>query len=575
MLTRLLSVAVLAVMAVTVLAQDFGFGEGAPIIEPNFGSDIKTLNPIIVNDGPSGDAIARIFPSFLQYSVDTIAYEGGVPRGLVESWTISEDGKVYTFALRQDLFWSDGVQMTSADVMWFWDAVKSGETSTPRTNMVDNIESIEAPDAHTIVITFKNANCNSLDLLAPLTPVPAHVYSEVFGTDYAGMDASDYNLNPTVSGSDFVFDSFRPGEQVAMRAYDQYPDAVNGTVIPQGWILKTVTDQVIQMEQYFAGEITYVDSVPEAAQEEVRAGAEAGLYQMYEAPSGSVRFLSLNLADPANPQNGLDEEGNAIDQGHHPIFGDVRVRQALAYGVNYDEVNQGAFFGTGFQVGSHVLPTSWAYPESVTPYPYDTAAAMALLEEAGWVDADGDGIRECSGCLYAEEGAPLAFTIQSNAGNTSQEALYTILQDQWGDLGFDITVEFIDFNILIDNFQAQTYDAVGIFWGYGTPHDPDGTTDVFTPGGDVLGSGFNTQSYNNPRVNELLDQARTLPGCDLETRKALYGEVFQILRDELPWLWLSGAFIMSTAQANVEGWDPRPGGYHGQRWNLDTWTVQP
>lgn len=553
------------------LAQEAG--SGAPIIEPNFGDDIKTLNPIIVNDGPSNDVIDRIFPKFIQYNTETIAWEAGVPRGLVESWTVSDDNLTYTFKLREDLFWSDGTQITSADIQWFWDAVASGETSTPRATLVDSVESLTTPDPQTVVITFRTGVCNAIDILAPIYPVPAHVFAETFGDDYAGMDDSDYNLNPSVSGSDFIFANFRPGEQVTTLANPDYPDAVYGSVIPEGWVFKTVTDQVVQMEQFFAGEITYIESVPDASKDEVRQRAETGEFQIFESPAGSIRFLSLNLADPAKPQNGLDENGDPIDQGLHPVLGDKRVRKALVYGMNYEEVNQGAFFGFGIQTVTHALPSNWAYPEGIEPLPFDPDMANDLLTEAGWTDTDNDGIRECHGCTTAEEGTPLAFTVQTNSGNTSQEALYTVLQDQWNELGFDVTVEFIDFNILIENFQAQTYDAVGIFWSFGTPDDPDGTTDVFAPIGDVLGSGFNTQSYNNPRVTELLNEARSLPGCDTEERKVKYQEVYEILADELPWIWISTTVVQQAAQGNVENWNPRLGGYHGARWNLDGWTI--
>ena len=108
----------------------------------------------------------------------------------------------------------------------------------------------------------------------------------------------------------------------------------------------------------------------------------------------------------------MDEDGNVIDQGFHPIFGDVRVRQALAYAMDFDAVNQGAFFGEEVQGASNVLPTSWAYDDTLQPFPYDPAMADQLLTESGWTDSDGDGIRECNGCLHAEEGTPLAFRLE-------------------------------------------------------------------------------------------------------------------------------------------------------------------
>lgn len=570
-ITTLVALLSLALMLIApVAAQDMG--SGGPIIEPNFGDDPTTFNPIIANDGTSYDVINRMFPNFIGIDSETVQYMGGAKGAIVSSWDIADDGVSYTFHLRDDMTWSDGTPITAHDVAWFLDAVLSGETTTPRQELINRVASYDILDDNTITIVFSEANCTLIETLSPVIPVPAHIYDTVYGDDYAGMDDNDYNLNPEVSGGEaFVFANFRPGEQTTLLANADFGDSEMGAVIPQGWVFKVVTDQVVQMEQFFAGELTYVDSVPQANRDDVKARSEAGEFQTYELPAGTIRFLSLNTADPANPQDGLDDDGNAIDQGNHPILGDVRVRQALNYGMNFDEVNEGAFFNTGVPVASHVRPTDWSFPAGLEPFPFDAEKAMSLLDEAGFTDADGDGVRECNGCMYAEDGSPLALSVKTNAGNTSQEALYTILQDQWNEIGFDIQLEFVEFGTLISEFTAQTYDAIGVFWGLATPANPNGIADIFLPAADVVGSGYNTQSFNNPRLTELIEEARNLPGCDVAMRKAMYGEAYQILRDESPWIWISTGQVLLAAQANVENWAPRPG---GSRWNIDAWTVE-
>ena len=559
----------LALLAGVAAAQDMG--SGAPIIEPNFGDDPTTFNPIIANDGTSYDVINRMLPDFIGVDSTTVQYMGGAKGGLVKGWDIAEDNVTYTFHLRDDMAWSDGVPITAADVVWFLDATLSGETTSPRQQLMDSVASYEAIDDNTLQIVFSEANCTLIDTLNPVYPVPSHIYEEVYGVDYAGMDENDYNLNPTVTGGEaFVFSNFRPGEQTTLLANADYTESETGAVVPQGWVYKVVTDQVVQMEQFRAGELSFVDSVPQADRQDIKDRAAEGEYQIFETPAGTIRFLSLNIADPSNPQDGLDEDGNVIDQGHHPVLGDVRVRQALNYGMNFDEINEGAFFGTGVPVASHVRPTDWSFPAGLEPYPFDADMAMSLLDDAGWTDSDGDGVRECNGCMHSEAGAPLALTVKTNAGNTSQEALYTILQDQWNELGFDISLEFVEFGTLVSEFTAQTYDAIGVFWGLATPANPNGIADIFLPGADVVGSGYNTQSYNNPRLNQLIEEARNLPGCDLETRTAMYGEAYQILRDDSPWIWISTSNVLLAAQTNVESWAPRVG---GARWNIDAWMI--
>jgi ABC-type transport system substrate-binding protein len=146
------------------------------------------------------------------------------------------------------------------------------------------------------------------------------------------------------------------------------------------------------------------------------------------------------------------------------------------------------------------------------------------------------------------------------------------LQDQWAEIGVDAQLQILDFNLLVDQLTGQTYDAIGIFWGFNVPDNPDvELTDTFLPGADVLGSGFNTTSYNNPIVNEVTEKARTLPGCDVEERAALYKQAFAELNNDLPWLWISTSTVMSAAQADLENWEPLPG---SSRWNLDGWAKE-
>ncbi len=177
---------VVAMLVVPVAAQETG--SGAPIIEPNFGDDPTTFNPIIANDGTSYAVINQMLPDFIGVDSETVQYMGGAKGALVESWDIAEDGVTYTFHLRDDMIWSDGVPITANDVAWFLDAVLSGETSSPRQELIDRVAGYEIVDDNTLNIVFNEANCTLIDTLSPVYPVPAHVYGEVYGDDYAGMD---------------------------------------------------------------------------------------------------------------------------------------------------------------------------------------------------------------------------------------------------------------------------------------------------------------------------------------------------------------------------------------------------
>jgi ABC-type transport system substrate-binding protein len=136
-----------------------------------------------------------------------------------------------------------------------------------------------------------------------------------------------------------------------------------------------------------------------------------------------------------------------------------------------------------------------------------------------------------------------------------------------------VTFQAIDYNVLVENFTAQTFDAVMIFWGFGFPADPDGITGTFGPTEDQPGIGFNAVSYNNERVTELLDEARALPGCDQGERAELYGEIQQILHDESPWIWIGGGRTLTVGQPYIQGWEPMMNANSQAGWNEDAWVL--
>jgi peptide/nickel transport system substrate-binding protein len=547
-----------------------GPGEGGPIIISNLGSDIASLNPIVIQDGSSNTIANRIYPDLIGVDIETFNYAPGAPGSIATAWELSEDGLTYTFTLRDDWAWSDGTPITSADVKYAFDAIASGETTSALTYVLDDVASVEAPDPQTVVMTLNAPSCAALNNIAAIPVVPSHEYSTIFPA-FADMNEAELTAVGDVTAGTWTFGNLRPGEQVTLLADQAYPDAIDGQVTPEGFIFKNVADQTISFEQFLAGQLTW-DGAPEGRENEIRALAADG-YQVHEYPAGSLRFISLNAADPANPQNGLDDNGDPIEQGHHPIFGDVRVRQALMYALDFAQLNEGALGGEGVPLASHILPSSWAFDPELPVYPFDLEMAGQLLDEAGFVDDDNDPATPRvanEDALYAEPGTPLAFTLATNSGNEASESIGVLLTSIWAEAGFDMTYEAIDFNVLVERLTGQTYDAVMLFWGFGFPDDPNGAKVTFDPANDVVGAGFNVTSYNNPEWMALMDEANTVPGCDQAARVELYQEAFAILREDVPWIWLNTSNVVIAAQPGVVNWDPR-----GQlaSWNESSWII--
>ena len=548
----------MAVVAFGASAQD----SGGVIIGTNFGGDPTSMNPLLTNNTVDLSLTEFLFPSLYNIDPETrspmMGGRNDQDNGLALDWTISDDGLTYTFTLRDDIAWNDGTPVTAHDYAFTFDALASGETSSPRGAVLQSVASVEAVDDTTVVVTLSVASCRAILELDDFGILPKHIIEPLIEGDFSAIDALEYNKNPDVTSGVFNFGVLIPDEQTSLLRNDNHWL----TVSPDGYIMRNVPDQLVGVEQFLAGEVTSIGtagsaSVPLSRMQEFRERAEAGEFQIYEYVDDGLTFVGFNLADPANPANATDEDGNPIDQGHHPLFGDVRVRQALAQAVNYADIIEGAAHGEGVQVSSFGTPALWGYDSSIEPWQYNQEAAIALLTEAGFVDHDDDPgtpLVATEDALYAEPGTPFAFEMITNSGNLVREASGTVIQDQLGQIGIDVDFQLQEFGPLVTRLLGQDFDAIII--GFTNLAQDTDARNVFTPVGDLVGGGFNFVSYRNDRVTELYHQALTLPGCDIAERQALYHEISQILHEELPWWWLFAPNSMFAESNALQNWEP-------------------
>jgi peptide/nickel transport system substrate-binding protein len=581
-LSRLLLLGVLLVfvsmLAVPVAAQDDD--EGGIIVFSTFGTSPGTLNPIYCTDTACSGIIQFMNIGMIGADPSTATFEPGQPDNLALDWDVSDDNLTYTFYLREDMFWSDGTQVTTADLIWMWENI----TTNPEANYslafrADDIEEVNVIDDFTIEVVMVSPNCTAMPAISgALTGrgrvVPSHIFSQFEIEDLPNIA---YSTNPDPIAGPFSFGDFRPDEQttVLSRGAD-YVDAFGGSVSPEGIIQVVLPDQTVQVEEFLAsgGEVNILDFVPPHRRNDARAAQEAGTHQLYEFPGNVWDYMAFNLADPDNPQPALDDDGNRIDQGLHPLFSDRLVRNAIGYAVDVDAIVEGAVFGEGSRMPAQITTSSWAVHPDLEPRPHDPDRALELLAEAGWVLNDA-GRLVCDDCLYAREvdadfnGSEFQFELLTNAGNARREAIGTIIQDELDRIGITVDFQTIDFNLLLDIMDGQTYDAFILGWQAAYPDDPD-TVNLFGAEADVPGSGFNFTSFYNEEFFELEREALMMPGCDPEDRAPIYHRMQEIMYEEMPYLWLFSQDGMYGARANVSGFDPYPAQLW---WNVTEWTV--
>ncbi|MDQ3247762.1 MAG: ABC transporter substrate-binding protein, partial [Chloroflexota bacterium] len=479
--------------------------------------DADTLNPLLTLNRTSQAVAGKLLPTLLGQD----AHSGAITATeLAERWTISADGRVYTFTLRANIFWSDGQPVAARDVQFTYAAIGDETVQSPLQGSVEQIEKIETPDDYTVVITLHSANCAMLYALRhPL--LPSHRYA----ADFSDLRTNELNETPTVSAGPFRFVSRIPGEAIRL---ERNPSYWKGTPRLAGWVYGVVPDPEERLALLAAGE---VDGAPLDPAQITRTVALAGV-RSYEYQADTFSFIALNLADPANPQPGRDAANAPIVQAPHPILGDAGVRRALALSIDTGAMIEEVYAGKGFALASDVLPkVTWAYAANLQPYTVDQAEANTLLTAADWQDADGDGVRE-------KAGVALQLNLFTNSDNPQRIRMGELVQQQLAQTGFDVRFQPLAFEELTSALLEQTYDMALIGWD-GMSADP-GNNAFWHSREDRPGVGFNFTSYQNAAVDQWLDGAQAAPGCNINVRATLYRLVQAQIHADLPYIFLSG-----------------------------------
>ncbi len=542
-----------ATAAVQVGEDVIGMPEPGGVFIDVSSTDASILNPILWSDNASSSA-GVFYPSLF----DVNPFSGAVEaRGAAESWDVSADSLTYTFHIRPGLVWSDGEAVDAHDFKFTYDAIASDLVETPRKGAVERISAIEVIDDLTVQVTFSELKCDGfLDL--GLGWLPSHLYA----ADFTDIMTSPYNTAPAASAGAFTFSDWVRDDHITVVRNETY---WKGAPYMDGLITRVIPSPGTRLAALEAGEVDLIGLEP--AQVE-RAKANPNL-EVFEAQDDGYSYIGLNLANPHNPQPARDEEGNLVEQDPHPILSDRHVRLAIAHSLDYQSIIDNVYLGQGYQIASNVLPAvGWAHDANIAPYAFDQELAASILDEAGWTDSDGDGVRECNGCATADAGATLSLSLMTNAGNATREELGVLVQDQLNGLGFDIDFAAIDFGLMVEELLNQTFEMVIIGWtGMGT--DPN--DDVFWHTRyDTPGSGFNFVSYVNPKMDELLDAGISVPGCAPEDRAPIYQEIQQIIHDDIPYVFVTGTVGSAGYSRRWEGINP---GTWSFSHNIERWSL--
>lgn len=463
----------------------------------------------------------------------------------LENGGLSEDGQTVTIRLRDDITWSDGEPLTSADFVFTYDMIMSDQNvPLSRFPYEQYVSSVEAPDDTTVVVNFNEPFAAWLTTLFYFV-LPQHILQPVFESE-GTIDTAEWNRNPTVGVGPFVFSEWETGSHISFTANSSW---IEPPQIEQVFI-RIVPDDAAQEAAIIAGDTDIGVFLSSDQIETLEAGGDV---EVVAVASGYSEGWFLNV----NPETA------------HPAMLDVNVRQALALATDRFTIVSDLLDDSVNPVNANFWDNNPPYGNTdIEPYPYDPDEAARLLDEAGWVDSNGDGTRD-------KDGVELVLRYITN-DRELRANVQAVVQQQWSLVG--IGAELVNYSSDVywngynDNGpQAQGLYDIAEYSSVSTSFPDPESSDNWRC--DSISSadnpdGANWQGYCDPEMDELLNQQATT--LDLDARLELYKQIQQKMYDEAIYIGMwkdPDLWSINSRVSNVQ-----LGGVY-PFWNAHEWTV--
>ena len=409
--------------------------------------------------------------------------DGTYSKDLLESFEVSSDGKTYTFHLKPGVKFSDGTPLTSKDVVFSFNLYKD-HTEFPYMNTyTTNFETIEATDDSTVVLTL-TAPVPSIEYLTTfLYILPEHVWSA-----YGGEKVGEFENSEMIGSGPFILIDYAQGEYVHFK---KNPDFYDGSPKVDEVVFQTFKNQDALVQAIKTGQVDMITEMPLTAVGSLKNAKDIQI--AVGAPlAPDITDIILNQADPAN----CPPDGKCTG---HPALRDSKVRQALAYATNKQELIDIVLLGMG-AAGRTIIPDSllpW-YNDAIQDHPFDLAAANQMLDDAGYKDANGDGVRD-----MPDGKNPLIFRLNYPEDSTVAPRLAELLSQTWQQAGVKVEISAMDPDAL-SSACCPSYDYDVLVWGWGSDPDPSFLLSVMTS--ESIPSGMNETGYSSTAYDELYNQ---------------------------------------------------------------------
>ncbi|MDX8403439.1 MAG: peptide-binding protein [Mariprofundaceae bacterium] len=495
---------------------------GDRLIDASIG-DASNLIPMIAGDASSHAIAGQLYLSLLKYDRNL-----DLAGQLAESWEVSADQLSITFRLRDNLTWTDGKPLTSADCAFTLSLIQNEHTQSAYKSDYAKVVRFETPDRLTFRVFYSESYSPALSTWSSLAILPKHVF------EHEDIMNTTLSRQPKATIGPYRLADWQAQQSITLLANRKYYD---GDVWIDERITRIIPDPATQFLELSAGNIDSMGLTPIQYRRlfDTKSDLKKN-YKRYKYLNFVYTYLGFNLT--------------------RKPFDDKRVRQALAFAIDRQELVDGVLLGLGETIATPYKPGTYWVNEKLKPRPYNVGKAKELLAKVGWKDSDGDGVLDKSG-------KPFKFTILTNNGNKQRADTATIIQHRLKAVGIKVDVRLVEWSAFIENFiNKRNFEAVLLGWSL----SPDPDQYSIWHSSQTGARQFNFLTYNNPKVDAaLVDATRTF---DKKERKKSYDIVQEEIYNDVPMIFLYAPYSLPVMHKRIHGIDPAPAGigHNSEKW---------
>jgi len=530
----------------------------------------ENLNYITSTSSAAKRFLDYIYQPLLDYDYETWAFERPV---LAETFEVSEDGKTFKFKLRENIYWHDGQQLTADDALFTIKAILNPFVDcAPLRAYYAKIVDAYTEGKYNLTITTSETYFMNLEFMGGFAVIPRHVwdpqglmdkftvsdlldpmisreeaavkeFADAFNTHPQGRPVG-LDAEPIIGSGPFKFDRWITGDYMSLVRNENYwgeartfvPGFTEDGAYLDKVIIKSISDYTAKLTALKSGELNFVPRM-----RPIQYFEQTNYEEFLE------RHQKVTYVRPAYSYIGWNND--------KPYFSDKRVRQAMTMLIDLDSYNKYVTYNMGIPTIGPFYIYGEQYNHNIEPWPYDPVRAVELIEEAGWVDTDGDGLRD-------KDGIPFSFTFSISAGSQNSKYMALMMKEDLRKIGIEVMIRQLEWSVYVENLRDRQFDVVSLLWIGGLQTDPY----QIWHSDNIGDRGSNYIGFRNAEADSLIEAARR--ELDPEKRNAMYFRFQEILHEEQPYTFMFYQRDPGAYQKAYRGtkWVPIRPGYKLNSW---------